>query len=504
MLTLDSFYGSPSTTGGLTWSVVAANTTAENNNGYIFDNSQGSKTLTLPGTPPVGATVGYKDLNGYFASFPLTITGGKINGMSEDMVVDSANSYGELVYSGSTNGWVLTSASVGTPVVTKPMMQVQWREPQGTAQPTINNGDRYVNLNYQVQNDVDGASLSSNTVTLPAGTYYVEAIHYQQSDNTTAHLLYFQKSDGSINYVESINTYGSRWVHLSGQFTISSSETFRLRGRSAGNFYSGAISNAANISGRQEIYADLRIWKLDSDRIYNPRVFQPINQPVSNAYVTGNIFGGELVYNNTTSFNVNSFSCMADDLATPLFINSTTLVTLTSPVLNTIYHAWAVKYNTGTYGVKVDTDINGANLGATVVAKRWLGFVRTNASVQICKFTMMGDSILFTTASENVISSSISTTFVQVDHSPIIPVARVENIMYGVGSTTDPTGNSMMASDDGVNISFKMTEGYPDADTAIQSWGKVSLPWVTFKSNRYFKTMAATQKLLCHAVKVRR
>ena len=449
MLTLGNFYGSSSTGGSLTWSVVSVDTTGANGNGYIFDNSSASHILTLPSTPPIGATIGYKDLNGYFASFPLTIDGvaEKINGFAEDMIVDSANAYGLLTYSGTANGWVLTNASVGPPVVGKPLLQVQDQKVSGTSGGTSINGTQTRTLTTIVQNDIAGASLGNNQITLPAGIYYLDISVPSGSDMASASKVRLYNITTSTYIAEGINTVRFGNCCLLGQFIFSNTTTLEVR------FYTtAAVANGLGTPCTQgiEVYTDVKIWKLDSDRVYNPRVFQPINQAVSNAYVTGGIYGGELNYVSTTQFSVNAFSCMADDLATPLFVNSTTTVTITSPVLNTIYHAFAIKTNTGTYGIKTDTDINGANLGATVVAKRWLGFVRTNSSVQICKFIMADDTISFQVADECKYSTGLSSaTLTPLDLSSV-PTQRISTATLSFMSDSANSGNIELSTD-GIN-----------------------------------------------------
>jgi len=319
-------------------------------------------------------------------------------------------------------------------------------------------------LNTVLVNQIPGASLVSDSVMLPAGTYYVEGVEVQRDTSTGGCGFIAAVFKDGLKVLQGATLFGFNvgagciGVNVSGVITLSTSGLIDLRYYSGVALTDGGLGISNNIgsitdSSIPSIYADLKIWKLDADRIYNARVFQPINQPVTDAYVSGNIFGGELVYNNTTSFNVRSFSCMADDLSTPLFSHTTTLVTLATPVLNTIYHAWAVKYNNGTFGVKTDTDINGANLGATVVAKRWLGFVRTNASNQIMNFIMSGDNYSFIKASETVFVTGLAVTTFTQSISPIssiVPVTRITDIYVGI-VTSSVNNNVLFISGDGVN-----------------------------------------------------
>ena len=434
MSDLSSFFSaSPGAGGnGLTWAVVSANTTAVSSNGYIFDNSSSAHTLTLPATPTVGNTVGYKDLNGYFGSFPLTIigNGAKIQGVVDTMLIDTNNAYGVLTYSGATQGWVLTSASIGYPMVGKPMLHVQDQKTAGTAGGTSVAGTQTRTLNTILVNDITGASLASNQFTLPAGEYWIEceAPAYTVGNHT---IRLFNVTTSSVVYgsSESAATIVTNRSFIRYRLSLSTSNTFYIQHYTAGAVTTNGLGVPIGGSNT-EVYTDVRVYKLDSDRVFNPKVFQPINQPVTGAYVTGGIWGGELNYVATNQFSVNAFSCMADDNATALFINSTTTVTITSPVLNTNYFVFAVKYNTSLYGIKYDTDVNGANLGASVVAKRRLGFVITNASAQIMPFIQAGDILDWTVGTNKpVLTASTTASYLPYSIGAILPISILSNVV---------------------------------------------------------------------------
>lgn len=97
--------------GGLTWSVISTNTTAVKDNGYAIDASSGTVTLTLPASPDVGDSVGFKSLD---STNTLTIARNseKIEGEEADKTLDS-NDGGTLVYTGTTYGWVIVTELTG-------------------------------------------------------------------------------------------------------------------------------------------------------------------------------------------------------------------------------------------------------------------------------------------------------------------------------------------------------------------------------------------------------
>ena len=208
-----------------------------------------------------------------FVVFPLTVSGNgqEINGMLEDMIVDSANSYGELTYSGVANGWILTSASVGSPVVTKPLLHVQERQNQGTSAGNTIIGTQTRVLNTIIQNDISGASIGSNQITLPAGTYDIDLripvvnitslCSYKARLYNVTNSTYLLEGEGatlSIGGNQSATT-----LRLFGVLTFSTTTVLEIR-----EYTSAVITNGLGypISQGAEVYTDVRIWRLDANK----------------------------------------------------------------------------------------------------------------------------------------------------------------------------------------------------------------------------------------------
>ena len=104
----DATWETPAAGGGLTWSIKTSATNAVKNNGYICDTkTTAAFTLTLPATPTAGDVVAFKDGASYLATNNLTIgrNGEKIMGLTEDLIVNTNNASGELVFSDATYGW---------------------------------------------------------------------------------------------------------------------------------------------------------------------------------------------------------------------------------------------------------------------------------------------------------------------------------------------------------------------------------------------------------------
>ena len=121
-------------------------------------------------------------------------------------------------------------------------------------------------LNTVMTNEISGASLSSNQVTLPSGTYYVHAgargytvnvnklKWYNTSDSSDVLIGDQARSDSSAN--------ANAFVSVMGRFTISAQKTFELQHRcettrSDANGY----GPAANF-GVVEVFANVQLWKV--------------------------------------------------------------------------------------------------------------------------------------------------------------------------------------------------------------------------------------------------
>lgn len=121
-------------------------------------------------------------------------------------------------------------------------------------------------LNTVLTNEIAGASLSSNQITLPTGTYYIQA--NAPAIRSNGHKLRLRNTTDSTNeligtseYVLSSADYANTRAFLEGRFTIASEKVFQLEhytevGRAT--YGLGSRSNAGVI----EIYADVKIWKV--------------------------------------------------------------------------------------------------------------------------------------------------------------------------------------------------------------------------------------------------
>ena len=85
---------------------ISANTTLVSGRRYFVDTTA-ARTLTLPASPTLGQEVVVIDATGSAATNNITIlrNGGKINGLTEDAILDVNQGTSIFTYTGTTLGW---------------------------------------------------------------------------------------------------------------------------------------------------------------------------------------------------------------------------------------------------------------------------------------------------------------------------------------------------------------------------------------------------------------
>jgi len=91
---------------GPTAQAIASNITMTANYNYFVDTTA-ARTLTLPASPTLGDTISVYDASGTAATNNITIArnGNKINGQTENAIIDVNQSSSVFVYTGATVGW---------------------------------------------------------------------------------------------------------------------------------------------------------------------------------------------------------------------------------------------------------------------------------------------------------------------------------------------------------------------------------------------------------------
>jgi len=97
--------------GGLSWSIISTNTTAESGNGYLIDASSSNISLTLPSSPSEGDPVGVCDYQNMASTNTITIArnGSNIEGSAEDLILNIDGAGFTLVYTDASYGWKIVS-----------------------------------------------------------------------------------------------------------------------------------------------------------------------------------------------------------------------------------------------------------------------------------------------------------------------------------------------------------------------------------------------------------
>ena len=91
---------------GPTAQAVSSNITMAANYNYFVDTTA-TRTLTLPASPALGDTIAVYDASGTAATNNITIArnGNKINGQTENAIIDVDQSGSIFTYTGATLGW---------------------------------------------------------------------------------------------------------------------------------------------------------------------------------------------------------------------------------------------------------------------------------------------------------------------------------------------------------------------------------------------------------------
>ena len=155
-------------------------------------------------------------------------------------------------------------------IETGKLFHVQDEKPNNTQAGTFTAGSWITRtLNTVKVNEIDGASISSNQITLPAGTYYIEAWAPAMFVNRHQARLHDVGSDttiivGDSNYSGSGTFNGVRTdSQVSGKITISTPTTYELQHQCANTQNNWGLGNPCNF-GINEVYAVVKIWKVDA------------------------------------------------------------------------------------------------------------------------------------------------------------------------------------------------------------------------------------------------
>ena len=158
-------------------------------------------------------------------------------------------------------------AADAKPVFGKALLHVQDQKPAGTMGGACAGGIWETRvLNTVVTNEIAGASLGANQITLPAGTYFVFARAPSFRTNSHRAKLYnvTDVADiliGGIAYTGSGGNYTQTDTFIAGRFTLAVGKVIEIR-------HQGQLARAADGFGTTigmgviEIYTDVEVWKI--------------------------------------------------------------------------------------------------------------------------------------------------------------------------------------------------------------------------------------------------
>ena len=100
---------------GTDWqsTIQTSNFTGEAGKGYFANTTSSGITVTLPSSPSLGDEISIADYTGTFNTNPLTLNpnGNKIRGGTVAKVLNANNKAVKLVFTDSTEGWVIDSSA---------------------------------------------------------------------------------------------------------------------------------------------------------------------------------------------------------------------------------------------------------------------------------------------------------------------------------------------------------------------------------------------------------
>jgi hypothetical protein len=146
------------------------------------------------------------------------------------------------------------------------LLHVRDEKSANTAGGTFTSGDwRTRTLNTVMTNEISGASLSSDQVTLPSGTYFINASAPFHNSGRVKAIL--RNTSDSSDAIIGTSDFGSAaddqqgTNFITGRFTIASSKTFEIQQRCESTTATTGFGVSSN-STVTEVYTDVQIWKV--------------------------------------------------------------------------------------------------------------------------------------------------------------------------------------------------------------------------------------------------
>jgi hypothetical protein len=168
----------------------------------------------------------------------------------------------------NTGATALEFATVSGTTFGSALFYVRDEKSSGTSGGSASTSFTKVTLNTVMTNEISGASIASSVITLPAGTYYINAIvtgnycnnvkgKLRNTTDSTDTLI----GSSAIAAGYSSDSLGGADSFVIGRFTIASQKNFELQ-RYVGDASASYSAGYAASSGVIEVYCQCQIWKV--------------------------------------------------------------------------------------------------------------------------------------------------------------------------------------------------------------------------------------------------
>lgn len=206
-----------------------------------------------------------------------------IGGAALALAAISAQTQGQVLIFGAsgvaeaigpgTDGHVLTARGAGSDAefaanpFSQQLLHVRDEKSNGTDGGTFTSGAwRTRDLNTVKTNEITGASLSNDQITLPAGTYFCQAKAAAHESLQANKLRFRNVTDSTTELVGlpldlSDTAQTGAIATVEGRFEIAGEKTFELQHRAQSGASTTGFGQATSF-GEVEVYADVLIWKV--------------------------------------------------------------------------------------------------------------------------------------------------------------------------------------------------------------------------------------------------
>ena len=154
-----------------------------------------------------------------------------------------------------------------SPVFVPQLFHVQDQKASDTAGGSSSSGTQTRDLNTVVTNEITGASLASNQVTLPAGKYYIEASAPTYRSGSHKLRPYNDTDSSYITELLGTSEFTSASIDIvtrsfsTGNLTLTESKAIEIRHSISNAKADNGLGVKAN-TGDPEVYTDLKIWRI--------------------------------------------------------------------------------------------------------------------------------------------------------------------------------------------------------------------------------------------------